>query len=234
MITFFPIKTDIATAPQYDFYKLLCDASPDIQDGDILFITSKILGIHQGRCIKISPEIKKETLIRQEADKIVSQHPICGHFLTIKDHTFVGSAGIDESNGNGYYILWPKNTISLLTEIHKFITHKYNIKNLGIICTDSVVLPMRHGTVGQSIASVGFNPNIDYRGTNDIFGHKMQVTTVNINDNLAGTAVFLMGETDQCQPMAIARGIENLNFDINFTSELLNVPIEEDIFNCLL
>ena len=29
--------------------------------------------------------------------------------LAIKKHTLVPSAGIDESNANGHYILWPKN-----------------------------------------------------------------------------------------------------------------------------
>lgn len=233
-ITFIPIKTGIAFAPKHDFYSLFSDANPEIHDGDIVFITSKILAIHQGRCIKISPDVKKEDLIRQEADKIVAHHPIHGHFLTLKDGIFVGSAGIDESNGNGYYIMWPNNLISLLSEIHEFITKKYEITNLGVVTTDSVVLPMRKGTVGRSIASVGFNPNIDCIQKPDIFGHKMQVTTINITDNLAGAAVFLMGETNECQPMVIARGAENIEFGKNFNSDLLKIKKDDDLFSCLI
>ena len=32
-----------------------------------------------------------------------------GHHFTITNNTLIPTAGIDESNGEGYYILWPRD-----------------------------------------------------------------------------------------------------------------------------
>ena len=65
-IEFIPIKTRVVRAPKDDIYDII--DSLDIREGDILFITSKIMSIHQGRTCKIG-SIQIDSLIRQEADE---------------------------------------------------------------------------------------------------------------------------------------------------------------------
>ena len=47
---FTPIKTRLVHPPKDDIYDIL-DSLPALEEKDIVFITSKILGIHQGRCV---------------------------------------------------------------------------------------------------------------------------------------------------------------------------------------
>lgn len=206
----------------------------DIQDKDILCITSKILAIHQGRCIKIG-DISKDELIRQEASKILCSVPVKNKkvFLTIKDNIMIASAGIDESNSNGYYILWPENTQILLHEIHNFITKKYNIKNLGIISTDSHVAPLRRGIRGIAQSSYGFKPIKNYIGTQDIFGRKLEMTTVNIPDCIAATAVLMMGEGNEATPFCVARNVSEIEFG-DFGFEDTCIDPKEDLYRDLM
>ena len=50
-IEFLPIKTRIVHPPQDDIWDII--ESLEVKDGDIVFITSKIIAIHQGRTRKV-------------------------------------------------------------------------------------------------------------------------------------------------------------------------------------
>src|SRR3989344_7181655 len=182
---FIKIKTRAFLPPKDDIYDLL-NRIKKINDGDILVITSKILGIHQGRCIKIEPGVKKLDLIKQEAEyyklsKVKQQKFV----LTIKNHVLALSAGIDESNANGYYVLLPKDVNKLLKEIWTYLKKRHKIKNFGVIATDSHTFPMRRGSIGIAIGFYGFHPQKDYRKEKDIFGRKFHFTQTDIVDALA-------------------------------------------------
>ncbi|MDR2416268.1 MAG: coenzyme F420-0:L-glutamate ligase [Candidatus Peribacteria bacterium] len=63
------------------------------------------------------------------------------------------SAGIDESNANGYFILYPKDCLSFCKEVHQLLCKKFAIRNLGVIITDSTTRPLRWGVSGIAIYS---------------------------------------------------------------------------------
>jgi F420-0:gamma-glutamyl ligase len=158
---FLPIKTRQLLPPKENIYKILDKHLPKLKEGDVLLIASKILALHQGRCIKVS-DVEKSALIKKEADYLLPKHKIKGSdiILTIKDSTLIPSAGIDESNGNGYYILWPKNTNQLCKKICGYLKKKFKIKKLAVIATDSHTTPLRWGTMGISIGFFGIEPNL--------------------------------------------------------------------------
>ena len=222
--------------PKIDIFKVFNQSLPKLKEGDVLFITSKILGLHQGRTIKIQNPNLKFQIIKQEADFALPLHKLAGHefVLTIKDHTLIPSAGIDESNGNGYYILWPKNTQKLLKDIWKYLINKHKIKNLGVVATDSHAIPLRWGAQGISIGFYGFKPLKDYRGSKDIFGRKLKFTQSNIVDSLSATAVLLMGEGKEKTPMLIARGLNFLKFTNKDLYKTLVINPKDDIYAPLL
>ena len=230
---FIPIKTRTFNPPKDEIWDTLDKLK--LKDGDILVITSKILAIHQGRCIKIDPSVHKSTLVKQEAERYVwSRHIFRKKFIiTIKDHTLIPAAGIDESNANGHYILWPKNTNKLLAEIHKYLLKKFKLSNLGIIATDSHSIPLRRGTIGISIGFYGFYPQYDYRGKPDIFGRKLKYTLTNIPDSISAIAVHLMGEGREQIPIVIARGVK-VQFTKKPAQRRLFVSIDKDMYYPLL
>ncbi len=179
----------------------------------VVAVTSKVVAITEGACIEIS-KIGKDELVKAEADKYLLREEVPGALVmhTIKNNMIVASAGIDESNGNGYYILWPRNPQKSAKKIWQFLRNKFKIKNLGVVITDSRLIPLRQGVVGYSIGYFGFNPIKDYRGKKDIFGRKFEMETSNIPDSLATAAVLEMGEGDECKPIALITDITDVEF----------------------
>lgn len=224
--------------PQDNIYPVLDKHLPPLANGDILVITSKVLAIHQGRSVKIlkdSPQ-EKNALIMQEADRYIPPRRRPGQHwhLTMKDNTLIADAGIDKSNSNGYYILWPKNTKKLAKEIWQYLRKKHRIKDLGIIVVDSHLIPLRSGTVGISTASWGIVPRNDYRGLPDIFGRKLKYTKANVLDALAAPSVFLMGESSECTPLLVIRDTPNVQFTERDMSKIFLIDPEIDIYEPIL
>src|SRR3989338_9152051 len=235
---FLPIKTPAMRPPKDNIYPVLDKYLPRLREKDILVITSKVLGIHQGRCIKIKDNsaTEREQLIKHEADWYIPRAKRKGlHWhLTIKDYTLIANAGIDQSNGRGYYILWPKNTKKLLREIRAFLKKKYQIKKLGLIAIDSHLIPLRAGTVGISTGFFGLKPWKDYRGKPDIFGRRLKYTRANIVDPLAAICALLMGEGNEQSPILLARGLKFVKFTNQDMARDLLYPPHKDIYKPLL
>lgn len=232
---FIPVRTRKIFPPKDDLYAALHASLPKLREGDIVFITSKVLAIHQGRCIKIEKGVDKRKLILREADAFKENRtPYWDFILTVKDSTLIPSAGIDESNGNGYYILWPKRTNVLLKEIRAYLKKKYKLKKLAVVATDSHCVPLRWGVSGISIGFYGLEPLLDRRGAADVFGKKLQYTQVNVPDALAATAVLLMGEAGERTPVVILRDVKGIKFTDKSTWHKITVSTKKDLFAPLL
>lgn len=232
--TFTPIKTRIILPPKDEIWDVL-DTLPLLCEKDILFITSKILAIHQGRCVPCDG-VDKNDLIKQEATyHLPYTHPEGFSVnLTITDNTLIAAAGIDASNANNHYILWPKKVDALCKEIRSYLCRKNKIKQLGIVSTDSHTTPLRYGVMGMTTGLFGIEPLKDYRGKEDLFNRKMHLTQVNQIDALSAMAVLLMGETNECTPIVLLRGYDKIEFNENASMDTFKVPPEIDLYTPLL
>ena len=229
------IKTRKFLPPKDNLWELL-SAIKKISENSVVVVTSKVVAIGEGRCIK-SSKIKKDDLAMMEADKYIPREMVPGSWVlhTIKNNMLIASSGVDESNGAGYYILWPKNPKSSAKRIWQILRKKFKVKNLGVIITDSRLVPLRRGVVGIAIGYFGFKPLKDYRGTQDIFGREFKMETSNIPDSLASTAVLEMGEGSERKPIAIITDISNLEFiDKEYkpksSDDSFEIPEKEDMF----
>lgn len=232
--TFTTIKTRIVTPPKDEIWDIL-DALPPLQEKDILFITSKILAIHQGRCVPCEGTDKNE-LIKQEATYYLPYtHPQGFNVnLTITDNILIAAAGIDASNANNHYILWPKNVDILCRQIRDYLCKKNKIKNLGVISTDSHTTPLRYGVTGITTGIAGVEPLKDFRGKKDLFNREMQITQVNQVDALSAMAVLLMGETNESTPIVLLRGYDKITFNENASMKDFKISPETDLYTPLL
>lgn len=228
---FIPVKTKIFLPPQDDLFHELETVLPPLLDSDVVLISSKVVAISEGRCLNID-EADKAKLVEAEADYII-EADYRPQPLTIKHHTFLGAAGIDESNGNGYFILLPEDSFASAEAIHQFLTKKYQLTHLGIIITDSRSLPLRYGATGVALGWWGIAPLQDHIGASDLFGRAFKYERSNIVDGIAAAANLVSGETDECMPIVIARGIPNLVFKDGNTKDELFSPIEDDTFRVL-
>lgn len=213
------IKTRSFIPPKDDLFSLIKESFSNLKlkEKSIFVITTKIISIWQGRCIKKEDFLDKDDLIKQEADFYIDRKMIPGEhvMLTIKENLLIPTAGIDESNANDYYILWPDKPFSTAKKIFNFIRKEYKLKKFGVILSDSHTTPLRWGTMGIALSFCGFNPLKDYRQKKDIFGKKMKITQANWADALSAAAVCVMGEGKEQTPIAI---IEDVGF-VDFTGK---------------
>lgn len=221
------IKTREFLPPKDDLFDLL-SCIKSLEEDSVVAITSKVVAIGEGACIEVS-KIDKDELIKREADKYLPREAVPDSLViqTIKNNMIIASAGVDESNGNGYFILWPKDSNKSAKKIWQFLKKKFKLNYLGVIITDSRLIPLRQGVVGYAIGFYGFNPIKNYIGKKDIFGREFKMETSNIPDSLASAAVLEMGEGAERQPIAI---ISDLSLE--FSDEDYNVDIEpkKDMF----
>jgi putative folate metabolism gamma-glutamate ligase len=210
-----------------------------LSDRSIVAVTSKIVSICEGRVAKIESDEQKDSLAKKEADAYLPrEYNQYGFMITINNGIMVASAGIDASNGNGFYVLWPENPQKSANAIREHLIKKHKLNNIGVVITDSKLTPLRWGVTGVAIAHSGFAALKNYIGTPDIFGRLMQAEKGNIADSLATAAVVEMGEGNEQKPLAV---IEDLNFvdfqKRNPTKKELNglkISIGDDVFSSLL
>jgi len=235
------IKTKKFIPPQDDLYGEILSKVKKVPERSILAVASKVLSINQGRCISIDKVTDKDKLIKKEAEKFLPRNKVPKGYavLTYKNKLLIPSAGIDESNAGEYYILWPKKIFESAWQIYKFIRQNYNVKDFGVIITDSHTVPLRRGVMGIALGYAGFKPLNDYRGKNDLFGRKFKVSTTNVVDSLAVAAVLEMGEGTEQTPLALITDVEYVQFTNRpykpqDKNSRLEIPWQEDLYGPLL
>jgi len=228
------IKTPKITNRSITLTELLDTHVTDFSDGDILVITSKIVSLCQGNAVPIG-SIDKDKLLVQEADRYLpSELSKYGHHFTIRNDTLIASAGIDESNADNHYVLWPADSQKTANQVREYLCDRFGIKNAGVIITDSTCQPLRRGTTGISLAHSGFAALNNYIGESDLFNHQMRFTFSSISGGLAAAAVVCMGEGAEQTPLAIISDVPFVTFQQRNPNEAelaeLHIPIAEDLF----
>lgn len=245
-LQFLPVKVPLQKGP-FDLYQVIRAAltsnEVELQDHDILVISSKFMAMSEGRFVrldKIVPSKSAEALARRiqissvlaelvlnEGELVLPGVP--GFALAVKDRLLAPNAGIDRSNiFPGWAILYPSQPFEYARRLRRrFLKDGLNI---GILVTDSRLMPTRIGTTGVTVAVAGFEPVIDERGRTDLFGNTLKVTQRAIADDICSGAQILMGEADEATPLVVARNT-GVKFSARPTrSEDLAVRFEECIY----
>lgn len=224
-----PYKLRPLLPPKDDLRSAIRSSTLTLKEGDVLVLSSKVISISEGQCISME-NVRKEDLILKEAEWYIrTPKSAYRKLFTIKGGSFVGGAGIDESNGNGHYILYPKNPRKSAAALLAWFKKMYRVKKLGLIIADSMSIPLRRGAIGFALAHVGFAPLKDYRGKKDIFGRLFKFEVANIADALATSAVLTMGEGSEQTPLAVIRNAP-VQFGKSRMKEPLAVDPKDDLF----
>lgn len=221
-LTVIPVRAPVQYAP-FDLYGTLVESiaasGEPLQDGDILAVSSKYTAISEGRVVKLADVVVSPTgaalaaryqmlpqmaeLVLQESDHVLGG--IHGFMLTAQHGIVQPNAGLDRSNiPNGYVVLFPKEPYKSASGIRHAMRDTLGV-DIGVIVTDSWLMPGRLGTSGVALATAGFRPLKDERGKADLFGNLMQVTVRGIADTICAAAELVMGERDEATPFAIVR-----------------------------
>jgi coenzyme F420-0:L-glutamate ligase/coenzyme F420-1:gamma-L-glutamate ligase len=203
-------------------FKALQKQSLTLVDNDILIITQKIVSKAEGRIInlqEIKPSDFAKTIARQnkkdpahielilrESKRIVRMDH--GVIIAETHHGFIcANAGVDESNvGNNKTVtLLPVDPDASAKKIYDALTELTQIKNLGVIISDTWGRPWREGQVNFAIGVHGISPLTDYRGKKDTHGYVLKASLIAIADELSCAAELIFGKTNNI-PVALIRG----------------------------
>ncbi len=192
-----------------------------LEEGDIIVVSSKYVAMSEGMVVELStirPTKKARRLARlfrmqpEFAELVLKESEfvyggVRGFALTIKDGVTAPNAGIDRSNVfPGWAILHPRKPFEKAYALRKEILRRTGL-TVGIVITDSRLMPTRIGTTGVAIGISGFEPVIDDRGRKDLFGNTLKVTQRAVADDISAAAQLLMGEAAEAIPVVIVRGM---------------------------
>jgi putative folate metabolism gamma-glutamate ligase len=235
-----PIKTPLVKQND-DLFSIIKGSVKTLPENSVLVVTSKIISYCQGRIVKKTSTDKEEkhSLVRKEADLFLDPHlSKYQTILTIKNNTLAVNAGLDESNANNCYVLWPEYLPKTTNDIWRFLREVYKVKKIGVIIADSKTIPLRWGVVGTALSHCGFKALYDYRGQKDLFDRKIKMSQINIAEAVAAAAALEMGEVAERTPLCLVEDIKKIEFQNRppTKQELksLRISTEEDIYGPLL
>jgi len=222
----------------------LKEQSLQLEDNDILVLTSKIIAYAEGRLVKLSEiapsEKAKEIaqkyslepefaeLILREADKIYGG--VEKAVLALKGGILTPNAGVDNKNAPvGYAVLWPNDVRKWVKYIKEEVERKTG-KRVAVLIIDSGLIPLKVGTIGLALAVAGFKPIEDQRGEKDIYGKPIVITRHAIADNIACAAHLLMGEAAEQTPIVLVRDAPVEFDDDIYGPEDMMMPFDQCIF----
>ncbi len=187
-----------------DLAALLAEAVPDLRDGDILVITSKIVSKAEGRVVSTS----RDEAIEAETVRVVARRGATTIAQT-RHGLVLAAAGVDESNtAPGTVVLLPEDPDESARRLRKALHHRTG-RTLGVIVTDTMGRPWRAGQTDNAIGAAGVLPVLDYRGGADTFGNILEVTVAAVADEIAAAADLVKGKARQV-PAALVRGLAGL------------------------
>jgi len=235
------IQTRALIPPKDDLLEVFDTSLPVLKEKSVVVVSSKVVAIWQGRCEPIPGgplediRVQKQQLARREADVYMNPDDTFPYsrLFTVYEGIFGSISGIDASNGNDYFVLLPKNTQQIAKDLRDHLKEKYFVRDLGVVITDSRSMPMRQGTTAVALGYAGIVPMFDYRGKEDIFGRKLAVERMNVVDSLATAANLVMGEGDECTPLAVCTGVPHVVFGSEQSDDpMLNpkISMQDDLF----
>jgi len=203
---------------------------PSVKNGSVIAVSSKIAALAEGRVLPPCGQKDFEKIIRRESSFALKTH-YC--YFTIKDGAVMINAGVDRSNAAGKIILLPKDSCKTARNLRAKLKKIYKVQNLGVIITDSFILPLRAGVTGAAVGYSGFKGVKNYIGKPDIYGRKLKTTMVDAADALAAAAALLTGEAAEQTPLCVIQ-----NAPVVFTNKdkknELKYPPEKDLYYPLL
>lgn len=224
-----------------DLFEIIAQSITSLPERSVLVVSSKIISTCEGRFVPKVTDTREEkhALVRQEAQLYTEPHSSkYDLMLTVKGNWMFVNAGLDESNADGQYLLWPKNPQQSANDMWQFLREHYGVKEVGVTISDSTSIPLNWGVIGHAIAHCGFEALKSYIGKPDLYGRLLKMEQVNMMQSVTAAAVLEMGEGAERTPLAIVQDIRDIVFqDQPPTQEELanlHIELEDDAFAPIL
>jgi coenzyme F420-0:L-glutamate ligase/coenzyme F420-1:gamma-L-glutamate ligase len=208
-ITVFGITGLPEIEPGDDLATMIVDSISDngleLVADDIVVVTHKVVSKQEGRIVEIPTDEAYRAVVADEAATIIRRR---GDLVIAQTrHGFIcANAAVDRSNvAAGYALLLPLDPDRSAHRLRTLIARATGV-DVGVVITDTFGRPWRRGLVDVAIGVSGVTPILDLKGTVDTHGNELNVTEINIVDELAAAADLVMGKAAAI-PVAVVRGL---------------------------
>jgi coenzyme F420-0:L-glutamate ligase/coenzyme F420-1:gamma-L-glutamate ligase len=207
-----------------DLATLIAGAEPELRNGDVVVVTSKVVSKAEGRLVGGD----REAAIDAEAVRLVAQRGAT-RIVETRQGFVLAAAGVDASNvPAGTVALLPADPDRSAGRIRAGLRRLRGV-NVAVVVTDTFGRPWRNGLVDVAIGAAGIDVLDDHRGRTDAHGHTLEMTVTAVADEVASAAELVKGKLAGV-PVAIVRG---LRYDVASAGEgarrLVRSP-DEDMF----
>jgi coenzyme F420-0:L-glutamate ligase / coenzyme F420-1:gamma-L-glutamate ligase len=188
--------------PGDDLAALIAAAAPELADGDVLLVTSKIVSKAEGRVVEAAD---REAAIDAETVRVVARRGTL-RIVENRQGLIMAAAGVDASNTPaGTVLLLPEDPDASARGVRDGLRALLGVE-VGVIVTDTVGRPWRSGLTDMAIGAAGVRVLDDLRGGTDAYGNPLSATVVATADELAGAGDLVKGKAAGL-PVAVVRGL---------------------------
>jgi coenzyme F420-0:L-glutamate ligase/coenzyme F420-1:gamma-L-glutamate ligase len=191
-----------------------------IESGDVFVVAQKIVSKAEGALVRLD-DVEPSALARSWADahgrdartievvlresrRIVRMD--LGVLIAETRHGFVcANAGVDASNvAEGWVAVLPRDPDASAERLRAALSAACACP-LGVVVSDTFGRPWREGVVNVALGVAGLRPLVDYRGTTDQYGRRLESTVMALADEIASAAEIVMRKAARL-PVAVVRG----------------------------
>jgi coenzyme F420-0:L-glutamate ligase/coenzyme F420-1:gamma-L-glutamate ligase len=250
LLTLIPLTDIPLVNPGDDLATFIASAAAaadlSLGDSDILVVTQKIVSKAENRFVRLrdvtpSPEAMALAEITGKDPRLVevilwdtAEVVRARQNVLIVEHRLgfiCANAGVDHSNVSpetDVVLRLPADPDESARQLRAGLRELTGAAP-AVIINDSHGRPWREGTAGVAIGLAGLTPTQDLRGHPDLFGYKLQHTTVGFADQVAAAATLVMGQADEGWPAVLVRGLAYQPGEDVSARQILR-PRETDLF----
>ena len=212
-----------------DLAAIIGGLSGQLEEGDILAVTSKIVSKAEGRFVRAAD---REQAITDETVRVVATRAHLGGVTRIVENRLgivAAAAGVDASNTpEGTVLLLPVDPDASALRLRTALESRFGVR-LGVIITDTLGRAWREGQTDVAIGASGVRVLDDLRGSLDAQGRRLDVTIPATGDEIASAADLVKRKSDGL-PVAVLRGLAHLLTGDAEGARTLVRPAANDMF----
>jgi coenzyme F420-0:L-glutamate ligase/coenzyme F420-1:gamma-L-glutamate ligase len=212
-----------------DLADIIGDLAGQLEEGDILAVTSKIVSKAEGRFVLAAD---REQAITDETVRVVATRVHPGGVTRIVENRLgmvAAAAGVDASNTpEGTVLLLPQDPDASALRLRMALESRFGVR-LGVIITDTLGRAWREGQTDAAIGASGVRVLDDLRGSVDAQGRRLEVTIPATGDEIASAADLVKRKSGGL-PVAVLRGLSHLLADDAEGARSLIRPAANDMF----
>jgi coenzyme F420-0:L-glutamate ligase len=209
-IELLPVTGMAQLRPGDDLAAEILRCAPQLADGDVLVVTSKVVSKVEGRLIATTGDPEQREKVRQQAIEDESVRVIARRgplrIAETRHGLVMAAAGVDASNvADGEIALLPLDPDDSARRLRAEIAARTGLR-VAVVISDSMGRPWRHGIADVAIGVAGLAAVTDLRGERDRHGNLLEVTEVAVADELAAAGDLVKGKLTDV-PVAVVRGL---------------------------